>query len=190
MPLSLFKVDRMRCFPLVVLIGFALAVSTPIADAASSAVSADTRPFAVAPAAAAAAKALIGTSCAAAFHSDGPSVRGFAKPAGFIPIGVRDGYIVGGQRAGARFAFLLSVPNGDIARCRIADVVALPTRAQADAFFSCHSDDGSTTGVGMRRVHPSDLVAYWSVERSRFVRQPVHVIGVDSFTCHQPESGE
>jgi hypothetical protein len=163
----------------------------------SPAYTADTQPYAAPAASWAAARALIGKSCATGYY-DARTFPGFAKltgpPAAILPVFSHDYVVVPRQRADARFAFLLSAKNADLKHCRIADVVVLPAVGEANFDLQCVNDSVGSTGFGVGQGAAHALVAFWSIEpnaKGLFLeREPIHVLGLSSIRCQQPETGE
>lgn len=162
--------------------------------AASPAAYAETRPFAVDPAAWTDAQSYLGKPCENG--EDLPAAAGYQPIPGYLPIIGVQAVVVARSKAGAAFAFLLDTRNSG---CKVADVVALPSRQQAGSFLQCQvpADGGDSApqsvGFGMRRSGQKRLVAYWEVsgEDARLIRQPLDVLGwSEAIRCLQPETGE
>jgi hypothetical protein len=158
---------------------------------------ADTQPYAAPAASWAAARALVGKSCATGYY-DARTFPGFAKltgpPAAILPVFSRDYVVVPRQFGDTRFAFLLTGKNADLKRCRIADVVVLPPIAEANFDLQCTNDSVGSTGFGVGGGISHALVAFWSIEPNAnglfLEREPIHVLGLNSIRCQQPETGE
>ena len=127
-------------------------------------------------------------SSGASAASAGAALPGTAKIAGFLPIVAPDAYIAPLALQGVPFAFLLTYPDADPARCTIRDVVVLPRPVAGESFLQCNLADDSS-GFGIRKSN-GETLAYWSVGNGALTRQPVHVIGAQYLTCAQPETGE
>ena len=162
--------------------------------AASPAADDETRPFVVDAGLWADARALRGSTCASG--EELPQAAGYGPVPGALPV-VSNGSVVRVRRKlGADFAFLLDTRKG---KCRIVDVVALPSHAQVGNLLQCvvPAADGSATplsvGVGLRRAGQKAPIAYWEVDLARglLVRQPLGVLGwAQTVRCQEPETGE
>jgi len=162
--------------------------------AASPAAYAETKPFPVEPAAWAEARSYLGKPCE--HGEDLPVAAGYAPIPGYLPVIGPDSVVVARAKGAAAFAFLLDTHNSG---CRIADVVTLPPRQQADSLLQCRvpADQGSSapqsTGFGIRRSGQSKPIAYWEVrgEDVKLLRQPLDLLGwSQAIRCTQPETGE
>ena len=155
--------------------------------AASPAAYAETQDFPAPPRVLAAARALIGKSCAGAPARPLP---GFSKIEGWLPIVEKGAYIGAMQKDGTRLAFLLAYPGDQFDKCRVADVVVLPPPHRGEAFMQCSLRNAGSTGFGMRWRPPATTV-YWSVDADakRIIREPLGVLG-EAPICQQPESGD
>ena len=162
--------------------------------AASPAADDETRPFVVDAGLWADARALRGSVCGSG--EELPLAAGYGPVPGSLPV-ISNGSVVRARRKlGADFAFLLDTRKG---KCRIVDVVALPSHVQAGNLLQCTvpADDGSgatlSAGVGLRRAGQKAPIAYWEVDLARglLVRQPLGVLGwAQTLRCQEPETGE
>jgi uncharacterized protein YecT (DUF1311 family) len=150
---------------------------------ASPAAYQETRPFPVDPARWLDARSLVGKSCANMLAG----LPGYATPKGFLNVLLNGDVVVPLEKGGARFAFLIAGQASP--SCKIADVVALPDAAHADAFLACSIADMDSTGFGMRLAGHKEVVGYWTVADGKLMRQPVGVLG-GNMRCQEPESGE
>ena len=155
--------------------------------AASPAAYAETQAFPAPPKVLAAARALIGKSCAGA---PAKALPGFSKIDGWLPIVEKGAFVGAMQKDGTRLAFLLAYPGEQFDKCRVADVVVLPPPHRGEAFMQCGLRNAGTTGFGMRWRPPATTV-YWSVDpdAKRIIREPLGVLG-EAPICQQPESGD
>jgi len=158
--------------------------------AASPAAYDETRPFSSPPALLAEAQAYIGKSCNGIWSSRPGWMPGFTAPKGFQTVTAMSGMVFVSEKQGTRFAFLTR--TGDQS-CTFADVVVLPSAAQANAFLQCSYGDppNISSGIGMRKAGVKKLVAYWEIGGGKLTRQPLGVLGVeDSVRCQEPETGD
>ena len=157
--------------------------------AASPAAYEETRPFPAPENVAAEGGAAIGTACASSAQGLGPIVAGFTVPPRFIPVVSKAGLIAVREKGGVRFAFLLSMDDGN---CQIRDAVVLPAQTTGDTFLQCAVVDPPLAGFGVRDPKTHGLYAFWSIEADTQIhRVPMGVLGVQgNVKCHQPESGE
>ncbi|HXM00587.1 MAG TPA: hypothetical protein VN932_11700 [Rhizomicrobium sp.] len=147
----------------------------------------ETRPFPTDPARLADARSLIGKSCANMLGDGGWKLPGYATPKGFLSVLLNGDVVLPLEKGGARFAFLIEGQASP--SCKIADVVALPDAAHADAFLACSIADMDSYGFGMRLAGHKDVVGYWTVMDGRLMRQPIGVLG-GNMHCQEPENGE
>jgi hypothetical protein len=112
---------------------------------------------------------------------------GYTVPKGFLSVLLNGDAVAPMEKGGARFAFLIEGQASP--SCKIADVVALPDAAHANAFLACSIADMDSYGFGMRLAGHKDVVGYWTVMDGRLMRQPIGVLG-GNMHCQEPESGE
>ena len=152
------------------------------------------RPFAVEPALLADARALRGQACAPG--DDVPRGPGYVPLPGALPVVVDGGVVLGRQRIGADFAFLLDTRRGV---CHIVDVVALPPHEQVGHVLQClvPGADGTvvprSVGVGLRPPGQPVPTAYWEVDiaRGQLVRKSLDAAGwATSMLCREPSLGD
>ena len=160
--------------------------------AASPAAYEETQAFPAPPALLAEAQAYIGKSCNGIWSGKPGFMPGFDTPKGFLPVIAMSGMVFVREKQGTRFAFLAKTGEQS---CRFADVVVLPSAAQANAFLQCSYGDPPdiSSGIGMRKAGVKKPVAYWEIDgtNGKLLRQPLGVLGVeDTVRCQQPESGE
>ena len=152
------------------------------------------RPFAVEPALFTDARALRGQACAPG--DDVPRGPGYVPLPGALPVVVDGGVVLGRQRIGADFAFLLDTRRGV---CRIVDVVALPPHEQVGHLLQCLVPGAGnavvprSVGVGLRPPGQPVPTAYWEVDiaRGQLVRKSLDALGwAASIQCREPSLGD
>ena len=161
---------------------------------ASTATTAESRPFAVDPGLFVDARALRGHACAPG--EDVPRDTGYVPLPGSLPVFGKGSVVLVRRRFEADFAFLLDTRHG---ACRMVDVVVLPPPAQGGRLLQCSvpASDGSatplSTGIGLRRPGQDAPLAYWEVDvaHGQFIREPLGVLDWASrLQCRQPEIGD
>ncbi len=162
------------------LIAICLLLSVAAANAADA-------PFPADPARMAQAQSLVGKSCAKMFTGSGFEIPGYTVPKGTLPVILKDGVIRPMEKDGTRFAFLTTMGD-DASSCRIADVVALPDAAHANAFLQCHERDALLEGFGMRLSGRKEIVGWWTIDHGRLTRMPDTAPG--TVLCLEPETGD
>lgn len=158
--------------------------------AASPAAYDETKPFPAPPALLAEAQSYIGKSCNGIWSSRPGWMPGFTAPKGFQTVTAMSGMVFVSEKQGTRVAFLTKTGGQS---CTFADVVVLPSAAQANAFLQCSYGDppNMSSGIGMRKAGAKKLVGYWEIGDGKLMRQPLGVLGVeDTVRCQEPETGD
>ena len=169
-----------------------VAVARPLVDAVAG--GPEPKPFAVEPSLLTDARALRAQACAPG--DDVPRGPGYVPLPGALPVVVDGGVVLGRQRIGADFAFLLDTRRGV---CRIVDVVALPPHEQVGHLLQClvpgagNSVVPRSVGVGLRPPGQPVPAAYWEVDiaRGQLVRKSLDALGwAASIQCREPSLGD
>ncbi len=148
----------------------------------------ETKPYEATPEAIKAAQNQIGKPCDGA---PSKSLEGFSKIRGFNTIITKDAYITGLDFKGDRFAFLLTMTNGDFQSCKVSDYAVLPKKDASESFLQCSMSDYDLVGLGIRS-RGSKGSLFWSIDMGtkKLIRESLQVLGERSLICKQPETGE